>query len=341
MNKPVEVILSFDIEFDINGALSNYPDEMKPIGLPSLMREAKGNSHGLGFILNALSAFGLKGTFFIETLNAHYFGANEMSSAARQIAKRGHDLQLHIHPCWRYFRDPDWRSKVKGIQKNDSMAGRSVEETEELIGDAKCLFEEMTKCSPVALRTGNLEIDRAVYQVMRELGITISSSIGLGFWGPSDPSLRLNSGLWRVEEVIEIPVTSYRGSALLPRNELRLLTVPGTSFPEIVTLLEAARKVGMSPVVLLGHASDFCELKDWRTNPRYVPNRINQGRFKRTCQYLTKRRDLFRVVTFGEMADTWCGERENKAKDILLQSSFYGSLRRIIENAVLPRLGIQ
>ncbi len=97
------VFITIDTEFSIAGAFKD-PVKNKPIGLPMVMCEKKGESHVLGFIIDTLDHYSLNVTFFVEALNVNYFGGDKMGQVAQMIKTRGGDVQLHIHPCWTYFK---------------------------------------------------------------------------------------------------------------------------------------------------------------------------------------------------------------------------------------------
>src|ERR1700730_15771144 len=104
-----DVCITIDTEFSIAGAFAR-PERFSPIGEEIVNCNADGRDEGLGFILETLARFGATATFFIETLQIFYFGDAPMGSIAERIAAAGHDLQLHLHPCWLQFRRADWRN---------------------------------------------------------------------------------------------------------------------------------------------------------------------------------------------------------------------------------------
>ena len=61
----------------------------------------------------------------IETAQRHCFADDPMAAIARRIAAAGHELQLHVHPCWSVFRHADWRERVRAQPRQDDFAGRS------------------------------------------------------------------------------------------------------------------------------------------------------------------------------------------------------------------------
>ncbi|MBS1139953.1 MAG: polysaccharide deacetylase [Proteobacteria bacterium] len=300
--KPVNVYITIDAEFNINDSLEN-PEQRSPIGFPSMARIDNGRSHGLGFILDTLNAAGLPGTFFVEVFSAHYFGIDEVKKMVRQIESAGdHDVQLHAHPCWRYFLDPEWRQTIKSIQKNDSWAGRG-ESALDLLKEAVELFEAITGRAPKVFRSGNLHVDADVHRALSAAGVPVSSSVGLGLHVPASPALRRWMRPILSHGVLELPVTAYSEPNLFGGERVKCLTVIGTSWPVMKSLLEWAYQEQSAPVVLLTHASEFSAERPGLPNePKYQANTKNQRRFQLLCQYLQTERHRFCVKRFSDIS---------------------------------------
>jgi hypothetical protein len=301
----IDVCITADIEFDINHSLS-LPDTHSPTGYESVDRPIGGASHGLGFMLRAMRGHDLHGTFFVEVMNAHYFGIEPMQRCVQDIEAAGpHGVELHMHPCWRYYRDPKWRETIRQMRKNDSMADRG-DEAVELVAEGKALFRSMVGREPVAYRSPGLSVDTDVHRALLANGIRVSSSVGMGVFEPRELMLRFYQGARQIEGVKEIPVTSFREAAPAGRSQ-RLLTLTGTPWPTMRRLLEWAWWGGVSPIVLLTHAAEFSTVDGVRGHgvPPYRPNRQNQARFERLCGYLGAHRDRFRTTTFEAAHERW------------------------------------
>ncbi len=126
--------------------------------------------------------------------------------------------------------------------------------------------------APTAVRTGSLIMDRALYKVFAEAGLTVSSSVGCGIYQPSDSELNLYSAPRIVDGVMEIPVTSYWGSGPLMLRRKRLATVIGMGKWEQRVLLELARKSGAECLVILSHVNEFCTLDETFYTPVQRPH---------------------------------------------------------------------
>jgi len=74
--KPIEVCITVDTEFSIGGNFKN--PELSPVAEPIVLGAVDGKEHGLGFLLDSFSAFGVQATFFVEALQTAYFGDEPM-----------------------------------------------------------------------------------------------------------------------------------------------------------------------------------------------------------------------------------------------------------------------
>jgi hypothetical protein len=99
--KPTEICITIDTEFSIGGNFDN--PRLSPIAEPIVLGTIDGKEHGLGFLLDSFAEFGARATFFVEALQTAYFGDEPMGTIAKRIAQAGHDVQLHLHPCWVHY----------------------------------------------------------------------------------------------------------------------------------------------------------------------------------------------------------------------------------------------
>src|SRR5262249_58215776 len=119
--EPIEVCITIDTEFSIGGNFEN--PALAPIAEPIVLGRIGEKEQGLGFLLDSFSEFGVQATFFVEALQTAYFGDEPMGRIAGRIAAAGHDVQLHLHPCWLHY-EPASAGGQK-MARNDSCAGRS------------------------------------------------------------------------------------------------------------------------------------------------------------------------------------------------------------------------
>ncbi len=295
---PTRVHITVDTEFNIAGAFRD-PQSYQPVGPPSVYCDIDGRSEGLGYLLDTLEAHGLRATFYVETLNTCFFGDEPMGAIAREIAGRGHDVQLHLHPCWTYFEHEDWAERLAHDPPNDDVTRRSVEELVALIERGRETFRRWGLPAPTVLRTGGLKVGLNVYQAMRRAGMGLASNIGLAIYRPREPELQLLAGCHEINGVLEFPVTTYCDFRLGGRSHYKTLTITGTSWPEMRRLLIQARDEGLSDVLVLTHPFEFVKHRDAAYRELFV-DRLNRRRLEQLCHFVQSEPGLESVCT-GEV----------------------------------------
>jgi len=326
-----EICITIDTEFSIGGAFAN-PSRYRPISNETVSCVVDGQEEGLGFLLRRFRDFGVHATFFVETLQTAYFGESRMGAIVERIAKEGHDIQPHLHPCWLHFRDRGWRTLE---QPNDSCAGRDQCELEALLHYSFDVFARWGIPRPVALRTGGFHCDRTVYRAMRQCGLPLASNVALGIYRPSDPALHCVSGRHLIEGVMEIPVIGYSTTLPLMKARIRNTAITATSWAEMETLLWEAREQGISPFVVLTHPFEFVKCDDFRYSVMRR-NTINQRRLQRLLEFISRNSDSFVAATFASQGERWLagGPSPNR----LLFSPRGLSLMRAAQNFINDRI---
>jgi peptidoglycan/xylan/chitin deacetylase (PgdA/CDA1 family) len=329
-----KVFLTIDTEFSIGGAFSD-PVRNTPVGEQAVFCRIGEKSHGLGFLLDTFEEFGISATFFIETFNTYFFGDPPMRDVALRIKAAGHDLQLHLHPCWTYFKDRDWVERLKVDTPTDHMNGHSVAQLTEWLNDGIGTFLRWGLERPVALRTGSLIADAAVYQAMEACGLKLSSNIAFGVFQPKEPNLRLYSGLHQIGGVLEACVLTYIDRQIGRRIHHRSLTITGASWGETRSLLSSAHAAGVDSVVILTHPFEYVKYE----SPGYTnmyPSRINQGRLRNLCAFLADNGDRFEAATIGQLAART--ETRPGGANVLLKAPWPQVMGRMLENVLNDRI---
>ncbi len=259
-----------------------------------------------------------------------------MGRIASELASRGHDLQLHLHPVWTLFQDPHWADRAKQTRitsdEYDSMAVLSQQEAKELIQRGLDSFTEWRVPAPLAVRAGNLSAERTVHQASKELGLPLASNGGFGMFRSRDPALQLFSGRHWIDGVLEVPVTSYPDLCWGGMNHWKLLTIKGVGAGEMRAVLQSAVVQEVSPVVILTHASEFIHRIEPGHNRVVRPDRLARKRLISLCRFLSENSDRFTVTTFREQLGEWLtGEATPNLK---LKAPLPSVARRLFENRV-------
>ncbi|MBP1202251.1 peptidoglycan/xylan/chitin deacetylase (PgdA/CDA1 family) [Duganella sp. 1411] len=287
----MRVCLTIDTEFSIAGAFAD--PALRPVGAQMVRCDVDGRSQGLDFMLDCFARNGITATFFIETLQRHYFRDDPMRPLAQRIAAAGHELQLHAHPCWAVFQHDDWPERVRAQPRQDDFAGRDEASTLELLRQGQATFREWGLAPPRVFRSASLQHDAGLYRALASAGIPYSSNIGLAIYDSGDPRYRLYGGRHLRHGVLECPVLTF-SDWRLRRPHLKTLSISGTSFAETRTLLQRARRAGMELVVILTHPFEYVQSRgaDYRTLRRHG---VNQRRLERLCAYLAANADRYQA----------------------------------------------
>lgn len=327
---PTEILLTVDIEFHIAGAVT-YPDRYAPLCDAPVHGMVDGRSHGLGFVLDTLARHGLPATFFVEALNTRYFGDAPMAAVCRRIAAAGHDIQLHLHPVWTIYDD----GARNGRAVDDACAGRGREAMLDLLRQGQASFARWDLPAPVALRTGGLSADRAVYAAMSAAGMDLASNICAAINPPTDPGLHLLCGRHRIGGVLEVPVTSFCDWRAAGRRHLRPLQVSACSAREMRAVLRAARRAGVETVVVLTHTFEYFKRDGFRFR-RLRVNRINQARLDALCRFVAAHPHDFVALDFARAAKSWRERPEDPSRP--LDGAAHRTVLRMATNALNDRI---
>ncbi|MEQ1529624.1 MAG: hypothetical protein ABL925_09930 [Methylococcales bacterium] len=329
-----KVMLTIDTEFSIAGAFID-PIRNKPVSSQAVLCEKNGQAHGLGFILDTFDKYNVKGSFFVEALNANYFGHELMGAIAQTIAQRGQDVQLHLHPCWQYFKNPNWQAQLTVNPPNDDITKRSYQEIEALLLEGLDIVAQWGLPRPKAIRTGSLCVNKDVYKAMRKADIKLASNIGVGIFKPGDADLELYSGCHEIDSCLEIPVLTYCDMRVLSKKHLKLLTITGSCWQEIRFLLLAAAQAKLDYVVILTHPSEFVKNQNDQYT-EFAGNNINKKRLAKLCQFLQSNPDKFSLSTFSDLDPTTV---VSKTTNTLLETPHLFALKRMVENYANDRIG--
>jgi hypothetical protein len=256
---------------------------------------------GLRPLLDRLEAHGCRGTFFMEPLGARHFGQENLAETCGELRRRGHDVQLHLHPVQR---DPRWHSEGRP-RLSDDMAGYGEDEQVALLEEGLSRLTEagVPRESLVAFRAGNFGADDATWQALRRARLLIDSSYnpyyldGVCRMHPS----RTAPGLFPspVAGVWELPVTCFVEQAG-PPTRYRHLQITAVSLAEMIHALEQCRALGIGEVTIVTHSFEFCFI-DSPENQAGRPNGMTLRRLEGLLQYLERHAAEFEVETVGDL----------------------------------------
>lgn len=223
------VILSLDYELYGNGSGNVFRHVVEPTSA----------------ILDLLDKYGIKLTIFVEIvefmrIKQEWEAGNKMGydkdpiaaveAQLKDAARRGHDIQLHIHPQWvsAEYVDGKWMVNNEQWRLSDydgdmvELLSKSKENLEAIIDDVIPDY----RC--IALRAGgyNAQPSERIVQAMRQVGLRVDSSVVPGAKESGSLSrydytcVPTDNGAWFVDKRLEIP-----------HDEGDIVELPITAFP--------------------------------------------------------------------------------------------------------------
>lgn len=284
----MRVCFTIDTEFSIAGAFAN--PTMQPVGVPMVRCDVDGRSQGLAFLLHCFQRHRIQATFFVETAQRHYFRDDPMRALAQHIALHGHELQLHVHPCWSLFQYADWQQRVARAPSQDDLAGRDLASTVDLLREGQAAFAQWGLAPPQVFRAGSLQHDENLYRALSVVDIPFSSNIGLGIFNSRLADYQLFAGRHMRHGILECPVLTY---ADWP-GHCKTVAIAGTSFAETRRLIELSYTAGLELVVILSHPFEYVQSRGdgFRRLRRHA---VNQSRLERLCAYVAAHPQRFQA----------------------------------------------
>jgi peptidoglycan/xylan/chitin deacetylase (PgdA/CDA1 family) len=327
------VCITIDTEFNIGGAFSDTT--RVPVAEQNVWCNVDGRSEGLGFMLDTFRQNQVQATFFVETVQRYYFKHDPMGAIARQVLDAGHEVELHTHPCWSLFKHNDWRERVRDQRRPDDFQGRSLDDSIALLQQGIDTFRDWGLPRPRAFRSGNLQHDDNLFRALAEVGIPYSSNVGVGVYDTGNPDYALYSGTHERFGVLECPVLSYTDWQLGSHQHMKSLTIAGTSFSEMRSLLEQAHAAQVPLVVILTHPFEYVQT----TDDDYVHARrhgVTQQRLAKLCAFLHANQDRFDASGMVSAIESpACRDGRN----LLLKSPLWYSVPRMGTQVVYDYFG--
>jgi peptidoglycan/xylan/chitin deacetylase (PgdA/CDA1 family) len=289
-----KVVLTVDTEPSVAGAFQES-QVYTPLIHEPIAGQIGGKSEGLGFVVEALSWYGLVATFFVETVHTRYFSDTLMGSYVDQMLRAGQDVQLHLHPCWLAFEDGRFD---RNTRVTDSCRELETDRLVSLIEAGAERIGAWTGRRPRGMRSGNFSTSRSVFEAMRQAGLDYASNICLAVDRPLEPELAVEGGVHDFAGIRELPVTCFADVGPAGRGRLRPMQVTALTAHEQIRLLNAAHDQKNQVVVIVTHPFEFIKKRDFRYSD-IRPNRMIQNRFRRLCAFLSVNSDRFEVVSLG------------------------------------------
>ena len=328
-----KVVLTVDTEPSIAGAYED-PERNTPLLHEPVAGEVAGKSEALGFLIDTLSRYGQRATFFVEALHTRYFPAHAMGRYIERLTAAEQDVQLHLHPTWLNFRDGEM---LPNSHISDNCGELERDLLAETMEEGAAQIESWTGRRPTALRTGNFSTSRRVFEAMAEVGLDVSSNICMAVAPPKEPELAFAGGRHTIEGVQELPVTCFEATAPSGSRALRPLQITAVGTAEMLSILEQAHAREAGHVVIVTHPFEFIKKADTRYN-RIKANRLVQRRLTALCDHLSRNDDRFEVVPMGDCAEPL--RDSDDLSPVRLVAPLGATVRRVVENGINDRIWV-
>jgi peptidoglycan/xylan/chitin deacetylase (PgdA/CDA1 family) len=145
----------------------------------SIMGKCAGGSFGIGWQMDVLDRYGLKGVYFVDPLPALVLGEAVIADVVGMIAGRGHEVQLHAHPEWLAWAK---ESPIEG-RLGRNIADFSLADQMALLDYGCGVIERAGAARPVAFRAGNFGANDDTLRALAALGLSWDSSVNADYLG--------------------------------------------------------------------------------------------------------------------------------------------------------------
>ena len=206
--------------------------------------------------MDILEENGLRGTFFIEVLATHVVPDSQLADAYRQIVRRGHDAQLHLHPVYHYFRlfRQGRITRQQLPPTMDLIGSLSIETQVELLQEGCRLFRGFVGKGPIAFRAGCFGGSPTTLAALAKLSFRYDSSFNAAYLGKQClmDGVAPSNAPWRDGSIWEVPVTNFETGVWKLRG-LKPLDIGAVSLLEMQRVLNEVEALGIGVVVFIMH----------------------------------------------------------------------------------------
>ncbi|RJG57808.1 hypothetical protein D0Z70_00860 [Sphingobium terrigena] len=226
----------------------------------SIWAEAQGQAHGIGWQMDMLDRYGLKGVFFLDPLPALVHGADFLNPIVAAIVERGHEVQMHIHTEWLAWAKQSPVEGRQGRNIGDFMLADQIV----LLGLAKGLLEQAGAPAITAFRAGNFGANDDTLRALAEIGVAWDSSVNPAYLDrdchiSADPG---EIGATRLHGITELPVSGISDRP----GSFRPAQICAMSAAEMRAGLRHAAREGHDAFVVVTHSFEMLSRDRQRAN---------------------------------------------------------------------------
>ena len=257
------------------------PAGMQPVERMIYGKAADGKEYGIRFLMDLFEQYGVKALFFVDIPETADHGQDKIADVMREIADRGHDVGVHVHPdhmadagrryLWQYSR----------------------EEQYEIIARCTGFYEQVLHKAPKSFRAGRYGANNDTLEILDGLGYLYDmSEFYASRYCRIEPPVTWNRVVKCGEKQLrEVPVTtvrSFRTPFYTRNDQIDSGRIPG----EFRRFMREIQETGAVDVVsMFFHSFQFI---DWRVNPDAPKfSKKKYDRVIRNMDYLKKQQVCF------------------------------------------------
>lgn len=264
--------LLITVDTELSALLHQHGASLDANVASSIWGRQAGQDVGIGWQMDVLDRYGLKGVFFLDPLPALVHGAEFLRPIVGAIVGRGHEVQLHAHTEWLAWAA---ESPVHGRQGRN-IGDFSLEDQIVLIDLARTLLTEAGAPPISAFRAGNYGANDDTLRALAAIGLSWDSSVNPAYLG-SGCQIGLSSDLAgpvRRLGMAELPIS---GIADRPGG-FRPAQVCAMSTREMAAGMRHAARFDHDAFVVVTHSFEML------SRDRKRANRAVMNRFEHLCR---------------------------------------------------------
>lgn len=201
---PRRLMLTVDVEAQTHRAVESHVDRL----IWGIFPEGPA---GIGEMMNIADKHGVKLTMFLDWAESDKRG-DSIRDVGREIDRRGHDLQLHVHTD--YFSPEFWESR--GARYEIDLNILSPEQADVVADEIAARQIDATGKAPLAFRGGGYRYSANLLNSLRRNGVLIDTSVNVSR-STQPVDLALSRQFRWSNGMIEVPVSNVAKYRNCPR----------------------------------------------------------------------------------------------------------------------------
>lgn len=256
----------------------------------SFLGRVRDQAFGVGWLMEQMSAYGIRGVFLIDPMPALVHGPEIVERMVHPILSAGHDVQVHIHTEWlQWAKD----SPVEG-RTGRNIGDFSLDDQVKLIEWARDALVHAGAPPPIAFRAGNFGANDDTLRALDRIGLRWDSSFNPGYAG-RECRISLSPDLvepTHVGRVVEVPIAGIYDRP----GRFRPAQICALSATEMVQALNHATASGAHSFVVVTHSFEML------SRDRQRPNQTVMNRHKALCRAIGTHAHV-RPATFADLPE--------------------------------------